>query len=155
MIELWHISLVLHIIGISMIAGTTLADFVLFRHFTKQFTADRTRAFTIKETMDKLARIYPFGGSLMILSGLLILWSNNFGFASQFWFHIKMLLFIILLVNGNVFARKASMRITRSLGEGNSSSAVLQPLISRVGMILNIQMVILTIIFILSIFKFQ
>ncbi|MEP6682647.1 MAG: hypothetical protein ABJA35_05270, partial [Parafilimonas sp.] len=68
---LFNIALILHIIGIIIIAGTTFTGFFISRQFWKSVSADKQKAVIINSNAGLFGRLTGIGGVLTILSGFL------------------------------------------------------------------------------------
>jgi hypothetical protein len=78
---MYQIALITHIVGITLMAGTTLVEYLLTRHFWKLYASDRLRAITTNEDGFNFHLIVNIGIMLLILSGMTMLFlSNKSGF---------------------------------------------------------------------------
>jgi len=154
---IYHLALVAHIIAITMIAGTTLMDYVIFKQFWRQINTDRQKGITIIETLSKLPIVFGIGFILIIISGVYMMYVTNGAFGEQTWFRIKFALILLIVVNGLAIGRRQGVKLRNTLSAtGNAGTE---------GNLLNIkanlslfhlsQMTMLVIIFVLSVFKFN
>src|SRR5882762_5635819 len=102
---LYHLALVIHIAGLTMMAGTTLADYIMTKQFWKQFAIDKQQALAINGAMSKLMLLFGIGILLLILSGIGMMWLTNGMWGEQIWFRIKFGLVIAIIINGIAFGR--------------------------------------------------
>ena len=173
--------LVLHVIGLVMMAGGVLADFSLRTRFNKYLLTDRVRALTLLEGSAALLPLIGGGALLLILSGTAMVVQLKSAVTQMVWFRVKMPLVILLVINGAVPARRLGLQLFRILSagteaggsssriavtgadgsagtggntsrEGNTSRIV--AVRSRLRLVYVVQLILFLSIFILSIFKF-
>src|SRR5258708_4616613 len=108
---LYQIALITHIAGITLMAGTTLVEYLFMKHFWKLYASDRSRAITSNENGFNFHLVVNIGIILLILSGVSMLLIFHGVFAKQTWFQIKIGLIIIIAVNGSVVGRKQDMKL--------------------------------------------
>jgi len=108
---LYQIALITHIAGITLMAGTTLVEYLFMKHFWKLYASDRSRAITSNENGFNFHLVVNIGIILLILSGVSMLLIFHGVFAKQIWFQIKIGLIIIIAVNGSVVGRKQDMKL--------------------------------------------
>ena len=94
MFTLLQICLVLHITGITILAGTTLVDYIISKQFWNCLQVDNSRAVVINSTTLSLGRVTAIGGIMTILSGIGMVAVLHGAVDSQLWFRIKMILCI-------------------------------------------------------------
>ncbi|HEY2725783.1 MAG TPA: hypothetical protein VGI61_01305, partial [Parafilimonas sp.] len=102
---LFNIFLILHIAGIVLIAGTTLASYFISKQFWTCIEADKQRAVIINSTATVFGKLTGLGGMLTILSGIAMVVVLHGAFVSQTWFQIKMALVLFIILNASFFAR--------------------------------------------------
>jgi hypothetical protein len=147
--------LVLHVIGLAMMAGAVLADFSLRSRFNTLLLTDKTRALTLLEGSAALLPLIGGGALLLILSGTAMVIQLKSAVTQMVWFRVKMPLVILLVLNGSVLARRLGLRLHRLLSvetDGNTSRIV--ALQSRLRLVYVLQLFLFLSIFVLSIFKF-
>jgi hypothetical protein len=156
--SLYHIALVIHIIGFTMMAGTTLVDYVVTKQFWKQYAIDKTKGPSIYETISKIVLLFGIGIILIILSGVAMMAITRGAFGEQTWFRIKFALVIVIIINGLVVGRRQGRKLKNILSAGlagNSMEASLSKIKSNLSWFHVSQMMLFSIIFILSVFKFN
>jgi hypothetical protein len=110
--------LVLHVIGLVMMAGGVLADFSLRTRFNKYLLTDRVRALTLLEGSAALLPLIGGGALLLILSGTAMVIQLKSAVTQMVWFRVKMPLVILLVLNGAVPARRLGLQLFRLLSAG-------------------------------------
>jgi hypothetical protein len=147
--------LVLHVVGFTTMAGTVLADFTINRRLNKYLTSDKVKALSILEGTDFFIRLIGIGGGLLILTGVGMVIVLKGAVTSMLWFKIKMILVLLVMVNGGAFMRKnaVNLKLLLSGNSGNDNGRILA-LKGRMTIFHSIQMILFLTIFILSVFRF-
>lgn len=164
---LYHIALITHITGITLMAGTTLMEYLLTKHFWKLYVSDRSRAITSHEDGFNFHLLVDIGVILLILSGVTMLVIFQGIFAKQIWFQIKIGLIIIIAINGSVIGKRQNVKLKglmsleklnfqqgHSLGQENRKEDLMK-VKNRLDLFYISQLSMFLIIFTLSVFKFN
>jgi hypothetical protein len=151
---LYHIALITHIVGITIMAGTTLVEYLLSKHFWKLYSSDRSRAITSNEDGFNFHLLVDIGVVLVILSGVTMLIIFQGVFAKQIWFQIKIGLIIIIAINGSVVGRRQDVKLKRLISQENRKEDLMK-VKHRLDLFYNSQLCMFLIIFTLSVFKFN
>ena len=155
---IYNLSLTGHIIGLSMLAGTTVVDLILVRQFWVQYHVDKTKGVLIHKAMSKYYALQPLGGAILILSGLVMMAYMHSVYGEQTWFRIKFALVIVIIINGIAVGRRHISRL-RNLLNAETASAI--PDIDMLTIKRNINLfhisqgTLLISVFVLSVFKFK
>ncbi|MHA4811206.1 hypothetical protein ACX0G9_24100 [Flavitalea flava] len=156
---LYHIALVIHIIGLSMMAGTTVVDYIITKQFWKQYAKDQTKGLAIYETISKIVILFAIGIILLILSGVTMMAITHGAFGEQTWFRIKFGLVVIIIINGLANGRRLGIKLRKKyLSAGiawNNNESGLFKIRFSLRLFHFSQMLLFIIIFILSVFKFN
>jgi uncharacterized membrane protein len=155
---LLKIALVLHISGIVLMAGTVMADFVLFRQFWKHFQYDKAKAATIFATTAKFPRMIGLGILLLIASGVTMVAIYRGAVDSQTWFRVKMAIVVLIIINGVLITRFAGARMRKLVtsGEDNPGTQLkIRMAKKQISAFHVVQLLLLLIVFILSAFRFN
>jgi hypothetical protein len=155
---LYHTALVLHIIAIIMVAGTTLVDYVTFKQFWKQLATDKQKGMVVLSAMAKSPMLFGIGFLLIIISGVYMMAATHGAFGEQTWFRIKFGLIILIILNGLIIGRRQGLKLRSMLSETNADKNIEGSLVKikrNMGLFHVSQLVMLVIIFVLSIFKFN
>ena len=153
----YHTALVLHIIGLSMLAGTTLADYILTKQLWKQYETDKSKGLAINQVRAKFALMFGIGFLLLIISGVTMMGITSGVFGEMLWFRIKFGLLILIIINGLTVGRRQSTKLRKLLSAeaaGTNVDAQLLKVKVNTSWFHVSQMVIFIIIFVLSVFKF-
>ena len=147
--------LVLHIIGLTVMAGVTLIDTIIYRQFWKQYNTNQVKAAGTLEAAGKLTVLFGVGFLLLLLSGVGIMLLTKGIFGEQTWFRIKMILVIAVVINGQAFGRRTGIQVQKACAAENSSALSLAGLKRKLSVIHLLQLGLFLAIFILGVFKFN
>lgn len=157
-ITLYHIALVTHIIGITIMAGTSFIDFITFRTFCKVYIADHTKGIVLENYIYKLQRFLGIGMLLILVSGVAMMIKFHEVWGAQLWFRIKMGILLLLIINGLALRRKVGNKLKNILSK---ESPVMMPdkrwgsVKRNLTIIQIVQMLLFIVIYVLSVFKFN
>lgn len=151
--------LVLHITGLSTMAGTTIVSYICYGQFWKQYALGKERAMAILNLMASFRYLFAGGFILLLISGVGMMVLTRGVFAEQSWFRVKMGLLVLILLNGAVYGQRLTMRlrqaVTMELAGGSVSTESLDGLKSRILVMLIGQLLLFAGIFVLSVYKFN
>ncbi|HTN38909.1 MAG TPA: hypothetical protein VL053_17645 [Arachidicoccus sp.] len=157
-ITFYNAALVAHVIGITIMAGTTFIDFMAFRFFLKSIRIDHKQAALMEGLLAKLQRFIGIGMLVILASGILMMVKLHEVWGAQLWFRIKMGILLLIIINGLVLRRKFGSKLKKILTEDMSVKPIAEQF-NKIRRNLNtvqmIQMLLFVIIFTLSIFKFN
>jgi len=68
---LYQIALITHIVGITLMAGTTLVEYLFTKHFWELYTSDESKVITPNENGFNFHLLVNIGIILLILSGVI------------------------------------------------------------------------------------
>jgi uncharacterized membrane protein len=156
--ELLHLSLVLHIIGLTIVGGSNLIAFVMQAQFWKLYEQDKGKGAAVMIATSKVPRITMVGLLLLILSGVAMMVITQGAFGGQVWFKIKMSVLLIIIINALLFGRKSGATLRNLIIDdtnGKDMTPELRATKRRIRVFYLIQLSLLLIIFVLSVFKFN
>lgn len=151
---LLKISLLLHIIGIVIMAGTTFADYFTFRQMLKYLRQDAQKAIAVNVATARFSMLMGLGLALLILSGILMVAVYGHAFTTQVWFRVKMGIVLLILLNGLVIARPSMTKLRKLLPAAEDSHEV-SVLKKRISIFHITQLLLFIIVFVLSVFRFS
>jgi len=158
-VTFYHAALVLHIIGITMMAGTSFIDFITFRTFCKACAADDAASSLVLENyLYKLQRFLGIGMLLILISGVTMMVKLHEVWGGQLWFRIKMGLLLLVIANGLGFRRMLGARLKKIVLRDHSAIAINEGWVAvkrNFILVQLIQLLLFILIFILSVFKFN
>jgi len=150
-----NLDLVLHITGFTMMAGTILADFAVSRRLDKYILSDRPKAITILDTTAGFGRLIGIGAGLLILTGLGMVSIFKGGVTQMLWFKIKMVLVLLVILNGTLILQRGSKSLrTLLLSDDPRSNPRISALKARLTIFHSLELLLFFIIFVLSILRF-
>ena len=154
----YYIALVIHVIGITIMAGTTFIDFITFRAFSKAFVADKNKSLVLENYLYKLQRFLGIGMLLILASGVTMMVKLHEVWGAQLWFRIKMAILLLIIINGLGLRRSVGTKLKKALagnvldGTANEQWHAIKRNFTVVQVI---QMALFIIIYVLSVFKFN
>jgi uncharacterized membrane protein SirB2 len=147
--NLYLLSLLAHIMGLTLAAGTTVIGFLVNRRFWKLYGTDKTKALILMELGKPFRRVIGIGIGLLLLSGFYIVYLSKGVFAGQLWLRIKLVLVLVVIVNS--FVAKALEKRVKATVAAERSTGGLQ---GKVTAFYLVQLFLFLAIFVLGIFKF-
>ncbi|MBV4358329.1 hypothetical protein [Pinibacter aurantiacus] len=155
---LYYAALVTHIIGLTILAGSTLMDYLVSKKFWQQLILDRERGVAIQEAMARIPLLMGVSLILLIASGVTMMGITHGVFGEQLWFRIKFGLVVIIILNGMIIGRRQTMKLKKIIASTPSISVADESLIkirSNLNLFHIIQLTLFVIVFVLSVFKFN
>lgn len=152
----YSLSLLVHITGLAMVAGIVLAGFMANRRFWKIYAADRVRAVAILDLTARFPVAMGIGMLLLLGSGTMMMAQVHGVYGEQLWFRIKMVMFLLVLVNGILGTRlgKKMKPVLQATTSGENISTSLEPLKGRLNLFYIVQLLLLLAIFACGVLKF-
>lgn len=149
-------ALALHYIGFVTMAGTLLANYMAYRQFWKVFSQDPQKALILQQATKKFPLMIGIGGILILCGGISMMTILHATIGTQLWFRVKMILVVLLIINGTVMGGRSFGKLQRTLnGEKPLSEISVEGIRKRINFFLISQLSILLLIFILSAFRFN
>ena len=149
------IYLVLHITGFTMMAGSILADFAINQRLNRYLLRDKARAAGVLDTVAVFARLVTIGAVMLLVTGIAMVMVFKGVVAQMLWFKIKMVLVVLVALNGAVVLRRGGNRLKTLLqANDDRNNGVILSLKQRMGIFHGIELLLFLLIFILSVFKF-
>ena len=150
-----QLDLILHITGFTIMAGTILADFAIGRRLDKYILSDKPKAIAILDTTAGLGRLIGIGAGLLILTGLGMVSIFKGGVTQMLWFKIKMVLVLLVILNGTLILQRGSKSLkTLLLSDDPRSNDRISALKTRLTIFHSLELLLIFIIFVLSILRF-
>lgn len=153
---LFQICLLMHLAGLTLMAGTDIVEFVAFRNILKNYQTNKDAVVHQIGILSKLSVLLLIGGILLVLSGtgFLIITHNAFG--SQLWFKIKIIFVLGLVLNGILMGQKSENRLKQSLMTGNiAKTQQVEDAMRAMIRFHFIQLCIFFIVVLMAVFKFN
>jgi uncharacterized membrane protein SirB2 len=148
--------LTLHLIGLVIMAGTTIVDYLTFKTFWKLFEQEKEKSRSLLQIMSRFSRLIGIGAAVLILTGLGMMVITGGVFGEQGWFRIKFALVILLVLNGVFIGRRQGSRLRKLIIDSGfdltRQTTRLQKNLNRFYLT---QLAIFLVIIFLSVFKFN
>lgn len=156
-IAFYHAALVLHIIGITMMAGTAFIDYITFRAFSTAYSTDAGRALVLGNYLHQLQRFLGIGMALILVSGITMMVKFHEVWGAQLWFRVKMIILLMAIINGLGFRRILGTRLKKIVDNSISGLPHERWSTLKRNFILAqfVQLLLFIIIYTLSVFKFN
>ena len=120
--------LVIHLTGLTLMAGTDAVSFVAFKRLSNALHEDQTAVKFYITRLLGLSSLLPLGGILLVSSGVgLLIITHTYG---QLWFQLKMGAVVALIANGFLFGARQELKIKQilSMPDGQLHLKLPQPL---------------------------
>lgn len=151
---LYNSALVLHVMGITVMAGTTFIDFITFQAFSRSFLTDKAKSLVLGNYLDKLQRFLGIGMLLILASGIMMMVKLHEVWGAQLWFRIKMGILLLIIINGLGLRRRAGSKL-KAIVAASAVTGSWHSVKVNFMLVQYIQMLLFIIIYVLSIFKFN
>jgi hypothetical protein len=154
---MYKLFLVTHIVGVTIMAGTTFVDFVLFNYFWKTYSSDKSQGTVLEKALSGLQKFMGIGMLLIILSGIGMMFYLHQVWGQQLWFRIKMGILLLIIFNGLGLRRMLGSKLRKLLTEASQGmrDEQLYKVKSNMRIVHILQMLFFVTIFFLSVFKFN
>lgn len=97
---IYNAALVIHIVGITIMAGSIFLGFFTFRVFRAAFLANDGRQFTMAGYLNSLQKFLRIGMLVMLASGVAMMIELHQVWGVRLWFRVKMTVLLLIIVNG-------------------------------------------------------
>ena len=109
--------LTLHLTALTLMAGTTLVDFMAYRSLWQIINRDKELSIGLLQLMAKLPRIIGIGAAILVLTGIGMMALTHGVFGEQLWFRIKFGLVLLLIGNGLLVGRRLGKKLRKLLAD--------------------------------------
>ncbi|MCW3128039.1 MAG: hypothetical protein JWO03_3697 [Bacteroidetes bacterium] len=153
-----HICLVLHLSGLVLMAGMSIADFIAYRSFWKQYAINKQEGLTMLNAASAYQRVMAIGAILLLITGVGMMALTHGVFGEQLWMRIKIGIVVLILINGPVIGRMQGTKLKKLIEKSilhDTPDLRISVLRSRVNLISVANFIFLISIVVLSIFKFN
>jgi hypothetical protein len=152
---LYNAALVLHIAGITIMAGTAFIDFITFRAFCKTYATDVMKGLVLENYLYRLQRFLGIGMLLIIISGVAMMIKLHEIWGAQLWFRVKMGLLLLVIINGLGFRRMLGTQLKKLVANNTPANEQWSRIKRNFTTVQAIQLLLFTVIYVLSVFKFN
>jgi len=128
---IFRTGLFFHIIGIFLIAGGLVGTILTESVFWKYVGQGSEKAKAMVPLLLLFPRVIISGAILMLITGLLMLYGVHWVFLGQTWLTLKLILFILLILNGRLVGKRLFAGIAAELQSPNQQTHALLALKTR------------------------
>ena len=152
----FHVSLILHFVGIGMVFTSVLAGWILTRQYKK--SADyKTKALVLK-SLRPIGLLSPVAVLVLLASGIGNMHVLQLGVFTTPWLTTKLIVFAVVAINGIVFGAKSAKRarLVATMADASApdgTATMIASLDKQQEAFYVVQSVLLLIILILSVVK--
>ncbi|OQP54321.1 hypothetical protein A4H97_22830 [Niastella yeongjuensis] len=148
--------LIMHLSGLILMVGTTVAAFVTFRAFTNRVNVKSDNATGLLQLLTTLDPIKGIGGILLILSGLGLTFITGWVFLHMLWLQLKLSLVLLLPLNEILIGKKQLKKLKAAFFESNpDSTAVIKKTVPKIARFYTIQLLLFLAILVIAVLKFN
>lgn len=154
---IYNLALVMHIVGITLMAGATVVEYATFRQFWKTVPSDKAKGLVLWETISNYQKIMGIGMLIIIIGGVVMMYYLHEAWGAQLWFRIKFGLVILVIINGLGIRRVLGSRLTKvftAMGPVYDSTPSTLRIRGYIQVVHLVQLILFLAIYFLSIFKF-
>lgn len=119
-----EIALVFHFIGLGMVAVGILAGPILSRVLWKKIENSISEAKTAGEIFGRLGMLPTFGGLVLLVSGFLILWAEQWARFGQTWLTAKLVIYVAMTLGGFLVAKPIGPRVMKLIASAASAGSL-------------------------------
>ena len=148
--------LIMHLSGLILMVGTTVASFVTFRAFKNRFNIKSETSTGLLQLLSNLAPIKGIGGILLIISGIGLTYITGWVFLHMLWLQLKLSLILLLPLNEMLIGNKQLKKLKTAFFENNpDSAAVIKMTVPKITRFYTIQLLLFLGIIVLAVLKFN
>jgi hypothetical protein len=146
----------MHLSGLILMVGTTVAAFVTFRAFKNRFKVKSETATGLLQLLLNLDPIKGIGGILLIISGIGLTYITGWVFLHMLWLQLKLSLILLLPLNEILIGKKQLKKLKTAFFENNpDSAAVIKMTVPKIALFYTIQLSLFLAIIIMAVLKFN
>lgn len=153
--DLYHGFVMLHIIGLVTIAGTTMIDYITFRLFWNLQAKGDDKCVGLLPIMSHFGTIIRTGVAVSLISGVVIVVQSHGAWSGQLWFKIKMFVVLMLLINGIFVGHRQGVKLRETAARYEPGFAQqVSGTRTRLEWFYRVQLTLFFAVILLSVFKF-
>ena len=146
--------LIMHLSGLILMVGTTVASFVTFRAFVNRFNIKSESSTGLLQLLSNLAPIKGIGGILLIISGIGLTYITGWVFLHMLWLQLKLSVILLMVLNEILVEKKQLKKLKTAFFEYNPDSpTVIKMAIPKIAMFYTIQLLLFLGIIALAVLK--
>jgi len=146
--------LIMHLSGLTLFVGMTIASFLSFRAFKKRFNIKSESATGLLQLLSTLDSIKGIGGFLLIISGIGLTYLTGWVFLHMLWLQLKLALAVMLPLNEILLGNRQLKKVKTAFVENNpDGSVVIKTAIPKITVFYTIQLLLFLGIIVLAVLK--
>jgi hypothetical protein len=110
-VSVYSLCLFTHLLGFAAISGAVVCDVIVHVVFFRSIRREPAHAPSLVPLMHTLGAVASAGGVLSLTSAVGLLAPLGFAFWSSLWLMVKVALFVLLTLNGMLFASSRKRRV--------------------------------------------
>ena len=147
--------LVIHLCGLTLMAGTTTTAFVTFRAFIKRLKKDGEGVTGLLKLLTTLAPVKGIGGILLILSGVGLMTITRGVFLHMLWLQLKLFLILLLALNEILIGNRQLKKLNTAFIDNSPDKTVIKTIVPPMTVFYTVQLLLFWGIIVLAVFKFS
>lgn len=148
--------LVLHLSGLTLMAGTIVTAFFTFRAFVNRLKIKSEGSTELLKLLLNLAPIKGIGGILLILSGIGLTLITRGVFLHMLWLQLKLFLVMLLALNEILIGNRQLKNLKTAFFENiPNGSTVIKTTVSKITVFYTVQILLFLVIIVMAVFKFS
>jgi hypothetical protein len=148
--------LVMHLCGLTLMAGTTVTAFATFRAFIIRLKKEDEGLTGLLKLLLNLAPIKGIGGILLILSGTGLMFITHGVFMQMLWLQLKLFVILLLILNEILIDKRQLKKLKAAFIENRpGSDSAIKIAIPQMTIFYTVQLVLFCSIIVLAVFKFN
>jgi hypothetical protein len=146
----------MHLSGLILMVGTTVASFVTFRAFINRFNIKSESSTGLLQLLSNLAPVKGIGGILLILSGIGLTYITGWVFLHMLWLQLKLSLILLLPLNEILIGNRQQKKLKTAFFENNPDSVtVIKMTVPKIAVFYTVQLLLFLGIIVLAVLKFN
>lgn len=148
--------LVLHLTGIILMIGLTIASLVIFRQSSKLFNGDTGKALLVLKGTAAFPKLQLIGAILLLTGGAIMMTAYHGVLMHALWFRIKMVTLALIIINQIFIGRPAIRKLRKTISGYQETDGLAFKNNNRQLSVFNaLQLLLFLFIIILSAFRFS
>jgi hypothetical protein len=143
----------MHLSGLALMVGTTVASFVTFRAFVKRFNIHTESPTGLLPLLTNLDSVKAIGGFMLILSGIGLTYITGWVFLHMLWLQLKLSLALMLPLNEMLFGNKQLKKLRTAFENNSGNYTAVKITIPKIAVFYTIQLLLFLGIIVLAVLR--
>ena len=144
--------LVLHLCGLTIMAGTTIVDYFTFKTFCKLANTGGNTGHGLLPIMSRYGELVRIGAAILLFSGLAMLVQEK-GVWQENWFKIKIGLVVLLVLNGMFVGNNLGLKFRKMIADDAGTAQQITAIKGNLNLFYLSQLAIFLLIIMVSIIR--